>query len=1049
MLTALRRHGVFGRSAFQRGVRCCAQWLFFAAVLLTSREAGAQSSPSEVALPATDAAQPILFGADDATRWTKGSYDVWILRGRCYVQQGGTAAEAQQAVLWVKRGLEFDHERNTVLAYLEGDVRIVDGRAEQPYEVRDRAWYGEFTSTLPLATRVPVPREGQPAMLPQVFTNAVAHRDALLKSPAVQPAQFISPPGSAELAPGSTPLVRTSPGSSMPPMLVPGATPQPAVAAAPQGRRLRAFSRSSVKVQVKWIPSPNAQEWVGLISPGVNLIIDGLDGFGAIDIATDRMVVWTSGAEEPDLSGSKPQAQDRPLEIYMEGNIVFREGDRVIYADRMYYNVNTRVGTILSAEMLTPIPSYQGVLRLKADAIRQLGENRFQADNAFLTSSRMADPRYRLQIGQATFQDNSQPVVNSFTGEPVIDPVTGEQLVEHDRLATGISNKVYLGPVPVFYWPRFATDLENPRFFVRNIKVKNDQIFGTQVLTDLDMFQLLGWRNQSDETDWIASLDYLSLRGPGGGTTYRYQRDGLLGFRGQAEGFFDGWVINDTGLDTLGSDRRDLAHPEEFRYRTFGRHRHQLPDHFQFTAELGWIADRNFLEQFYEMEWDSFKDQSTGLELKRLVDNTSWALSADIRINDFFTQTNQLPRFDHFWLGESLLGDTLTWYEHTSVMYAELGVSDQPTDPQEIAKFKLLPWEVPSQGERVVTTQGLDLPLTLGPAKVVPYVMGQAAHWGEDITGNDDQRLYGQAGIRAALPFWSVNPNVQSELFNLNGLAHKVVLDVDASYSDANRDLSNYALYDQIDDDAQKAFRHRFWTNTFGGAIPPQFDERNYALRSGLGGNVTSPSAEIVDDLSAVRMGLRQRWQTKRGPPLNPRIVDWIVLDTEAVWFPQANRDNFGEDFGLVNYDFRWHVGDRLTLLSDGALDFFDQGQRTVSVGAQLTRPTNGTLYLGYRSLEGPFNMQVLVTSASYRLSPKWFGTAALSYDFSGTGTIGNAFSLTRIGESFLLGANFAYDAYKDNFTAMLTFEPRFIAGTMRKSLGGIIVPPAGASGLE
>jgi hypothetical protein len=1068
--------GVFGRRASRRGVKCCAPVIaIILSAIVCEPRVIAQTPASEAAdlvvAPAITS-DPILFGADDATRWTKGSYDVWILRGRCYVQQGETAAEAQSAVLWVKRALEFDHERNTVLAYLEGDVRIIDGRSAQPYEMRDRMWYGEFTSTMPLAVRTPSPREGEPTLLPQVFTNAQAYRDSLLKGPPVRPAQYVAPPTTGpmpsnviippgtpgamtapEAPPSTAPLVAPAPRSptgGVPPLLIPGAsTPPPVVAPAPSGRRLRAFSRSSVKVQVKWIPSPNAQEWVGLISPGVNLIIDGLDGFGAVDVAADRLVVWTAGAEEPDLSGRKLQGGDRPLEIYMEGNIVFREGDRVIYADRMYYNVNTHVGTILNADMLGPAPSYDGVLRMKADVVRQIGANRFEADRAFLTSSRMSNPRYRLQVNQASFIDESKPAVSPFTGEPIIDPTTGEQIIEHNRLATGRNNLVYLGPVPVFYWPKFSADLDDPRFYVRNVSIKNDQIFGQQVLFDLDVFQMLGNRSRPAGTDWIASLDYLSKRGPAGGTTFSYQRDGLFGFPGPSSGFFDTWVINDTGADTLGSDRKDLPPPEDFRYRLFGRHRHQLPDHFQFTAELGLVADRNFLEQFYEMEWDTFKDETTGIELKQLYDNTSWSIAADVRLNDYFTQTTQLPRFDQFWLGESLVGDSLTWFQHTSAMYAELGVAQTPTDPVETVKFQLRPWEVATRGERIVTAQELDLPLTLGPAKFVPYVMGQAGHWGQVINGDDEQRLYGQAGIRAAIPFWSVNPDVRSDLFNLNGLAHKVVFDVDASFADANRNVDQFPLFDNLDDDSQEAFRHRFWINTFGGVIPPQFDERQYALRSGLGSNVTNPSAEIEDDMAAVRLGLRQRWQTKRGPPMKQRIIDWVTLDTEAVWFPRANRDNFGQDFGLVRYDFRWHVGDRLTFLSDGGFDFFDQGQQTISAGMQLSRPTNGSLYLGYRSLAGPFNMQVFISSLHYRLSPKWAGMAAISYDFSGSGTMGNAFSLTRIGESFLLGANFSYDAYKDNFTAMITFQPRFLSMMSQKSLGGVTVPPVGTYGLE
>ena len=68
---------------------------------------------------------------------------------------------------------------------------------------------------------------------------------------------------------------------------------------------------------------------------------------------------------------------------------------------------------------------------------------------------------------------------------------------------------------------------------------------------------------------------------------------------------------------------------------------------------------------------------------------------------------------------------------------------------------------------------------------------------------------------------------------------------------------------------------------------------------------------------------MRQRWQTKRGLPGQERIIDWITLDIEGSLFPKHDRDNFGQMLGLVNYDFRWHVGDRFALLSDGFFDFF------------------------------------------------------------------------------------------------------------------------------
>ena len=41
-------------------------------------------------------------------------------------------------------------------------------------------------------------------------------------------------------------------------------------------RRLPAFPRSAVKVQAQWFPNPAGDEWVAVITTGVNLIIDGM-----------------------------------------------------------------------------------------------------------------------------------------------------------------------------------------------------------------------------------------------------------------------------------------------------------------------------------------------------------------------------------------------------------------------------------------------------------------------------------------------------------------------------------------------------------------------------------------------------------------------------------------------------------------------------------------------------------------------------------------------------------------------------------------------------
>ena len=84
----------------------------------------------------------------------------------------------------------------------------------------------------------------------------------------------------------------------------------------------------------------------------------------------------------------------------MEGNIVFRQGERVIYARQMYYDATNQVATVLGAEMLTPVPRFEGLLRFRAEVVRQIGHDQFEANDAFFTSSRLGVARLSPSGGQ-------------------------------------------------------------------------------------------------------------------------------------------------------------------------------------------------------------------------------------------------------------------------------------------------------------------------------------------------------------------------------------------------------------------------------------------------------------------------------------------------------------------------------------------------------------------------------------------------------------------------------------------------------------------------
>jgi hypothetical protein len=793
------------------------------------------------------------------------------------------------------------------------------------------------------------------------------------------------------------------------------------------------------------INSPGTGEAVVVARGGITVLVRDVTAqlpsgelmqLGTITLSADRLVGWLPLMGL--LNGTTDFSQ-LDGELYLEGDIVFRQGDRVVYADSMYYNIAKEIGIVLDSEAITTVPNYQGVVRLKADVLQQISRGNFVAFDAAVTSSRMGVPRYWLQSERLQLTDRQQAGT---------DPVTGAAVVNSSPFVTSNNNFVYLGGLPVLYWPTFATDLEVPSFYITGAKVTQDRVFGTQVLLDFDLIQLLGLRNVPPGIDWTLSTDYLSERGPAFGTTLTHDLPGFFGVPGRFVGYLDAWGIYDTGTDTLGLDRRNLTPDKEFRGRVLRRSRQYLANDFEWVSELGYISDRNFLEQYFENEWDQDTDHRNLLMIDKYYHNQLFRFSVNTQSSDFFQETEDLPRLDHYLLGGSI-GDLLTYSTHSRVSYSKLRVAEAPTNPIEAINFRTLPGEIDREGLIASTRHELALPVQAGALKVVPYISGDAAHFGKDVTNESLTRLLGQAGVRASIPMWRVDPAVQSSLLNVRGLAHKIELTGEYFYADSDTNYDQLPLYDPLDDNAQEQFRRRFISSTFGGTLPPEFDPRTYALRHGIQNLVASPSDTIADDLQLAQIGIHQRFQTKRGLPGRERIVDLLRLDADLAFYPRADRDNFGESIGPATYDMQYNLGDRVALVSDGYFDFFTSGLRSVSAGVRSSRPGLGDAYVGLISLDGPVSSVVLRGTLDYRLNEKYIVSAGATYDFGNVGNIGQSLGFTRIGESFLVRMGINVDTGRDNVGIGITVEPRFWPSARLGQVGGQLIPPPGIEGLE
>ena len=944
---------------------------------------------------------PIRIQSQYAWRWVEAGQVVLFTRGKCRVTQGATVLEADEMVFWGGAVESTEEERLTI--YLEGDARL----HEPERTVTKRSLMVE------LHTRSTIQCEKPPESRSMADTATYRRGDERRRSSRtdLQQTQF------SEVAPDGPTLRDESSlivGQTMAQTLIP-------VKVTITSRDLGSdFKFRSDVDRTKQPPESmtTVQGGVKIVVENVPRMINGQLVLTLIDLSADRAVIWTSADQMGNPGSGMELNENTPFQVYLEGDIVVKQGNSEARASHAFYDIRDRRGLLMNSELRTYVPQLDATLRVRAETIRQTSETSFQAQNAWVTTSQLGRPGYRLQSDFITIEDRPSTWGNS------IDPQTGQPGTT--QYITSTNNTLFVEEVPIFYLPKISGPVEETPTPLKSASIGFSGMFGAEVNSVWSVDKLFGF-DLPQGIVWDLLADEYTKRGPAVGTSGSFDLyHEIFGVPTHATGSGLLYYVHDTGLDRLGLGRNDLPFPDANRGRALFRGRTELPFGVTLTKEFSYIFnnDRNFLEQYYEPEWDRGKDQEDILNLAVQNDNVNAGIIFQTRLNNIFDQTEWLPRLDLTVLGQPLLNDMVTWSSHSWVGHGHIKPAQAPTNPADT--FTALPYFPDVQGMVTGTRHEVSAPFQFGAVKVAPYALGEAAYWQQGTAGNDVSRLYGSAGVRASIEFWRAMPEIQSSILGLNGLAHKVVLDADYSYSRSNQSLSNIAQYNAFDEDAQERFRERFLNLEFGGTLPAQFDPRFYAVRTGAGKSVAAAYQELVDNQQVLRLGMRHRWQTKDGPVERQRIIDWMSLDLEASIFPNANRDNFGSTLGLLTGRYMWQVGERTQFLANAVVDPFSHGQRIWNAGVLTQRGPRGSLYVGIRNVEaGAVNSRLLTSSFSYRMSEKWISTIGASYDLAEGRDRGQSMTITRIGEYMLFHVGTGYNRSRNNFSVNFMVEPR------------------------
>jgi hypothetical protein len=151
-----------------------------------------------------------------------------------------------------------------------------------------------------------------------------------------------------------------------------------------------------------------------------------------------------------------------------------------------------------------------------------------------------------------------------------------------------------------------------------------------------------------------------------------------------------------------------------------------------------------------------------------------------------------------------------------------------------------------------------------------------------------------------------------------------------------------------------------------------------------------------------------------------------MTLDVSGSFFPHSGRDNFGDAFAFLEYDWNWNIGDRTALASTGWIDPEAHAPKVYTVGAYLNRPDRTSFYLGFRSIE-PVNSQALIAAVTYVLSPKYAVSGASIFDFGANSQV-NSLTLVRTGKDLQMRLSFSYNSILNTFGFDFMILPNAVA---------------------
>lgn len=654
-----------------------------------------------------------------------------------------------------------------------------------------------------------------------------------------------------------------------------------------------------------------------------------------LEIRADAAVIWLDGGQLGEALGDqiRPRATTRPAAspptrsagpmgargdvsaVYLEGDVVLTLGERMVRARRLYYDFDNDQAYILDAVVRTNEPSRGVPFYVRADEVRQLARDRYEAVNARISTDEFHTPHYhigadKVVVVDRTPRDASGQVIGVEAGTYAAKDIT-----------FNIDGK------PLLWWPYATGDVRRGELALRSYRFGYSDEFGVTSESRWNLFNVMGLTDP-EGFDADLRLDYYSERGPGVGVDMDYKRDTFYGL-------LNGYFIHDRGEDDFGRLLRGIEPPSETRGRFTWRHRQYLPDDWEVTLELSYLSDANFLQEYFRREYDTGKPQENLVYVKKQQDNWAFTGLYKNRLNNFLTQSESLPDFSFYLLGEPLAGDRIATFTD-----ARAGLVRYQPDNRRLFNSHRF---IDNTGATRVTNRAdlrheADVPVDIGPVRLVPYGVVRGTWWDQtevDLSEGALVRGFFNYGVRSSAYAWKVYEGVQSRVLDLYRLRHVAKSETTFWFAEANQDSR--------------------WLTPFTHGV------------------------EDIDPFDGFTYKLRNILQTQRGGPGRWRSVDWLTFDLTFGFFGDTptNRlitggnalqfrpeNSIARDF--VEPKVTWRLSDTTILAYDANYDFDNERLDIQNVTLGVERDPRLAYFIGWREIK-PTDSNLLGFGANYK----------------------------------------------------------------------------------